>query len=128
MLCLAILLAEDVITGFEILRKENEDESFQTICDYFEETYIGAWRGLRRLNPKFQICEWNLYERVLDGEARTNNSVEGWNGNFNKFVQTKHPSLPKLIQKFREEQKNAELNVEQILSGEKIRRVKTNDY
>ena len=61
---------------------------------------------------------------MLDGEARTNNSVEGWNGNFNKFAQTKHPSLPKLIQKFREEQKNAELNVERILSGEKIRRVK----
>ena len=38
------------------------------------------------------------------------------------FVQNKHPTLPKLIQKFREEQKNAEMSVERILAGEKVKR------
>ena len=122
LLCLAFVPIHDVIAGFEILRKENFDESYQKICDYFEETYIGAWRGYRRTDPKFHLEEWNLYERVLAGEARTNNAIEGWNSNFNKFVQNKYPTLPKLIQKFREEQKNAEMNVERILAGEKVKR------
>ncbi len=126
LLCLAFLPTEDVPAGLDLLREENSYENFQEVADYFEDTYVGPWRGSRRVKPKFELKEWNLYERVLNHEARTNNALEGWNGNFNKFVSVKHPSIPKLIQKFKEEQKNAEINVERIMAGETIRQKKRN--
>ncbi len=42
-----------------------------------------------------------------------------WNGNFNKLLSIKHSSTPKLIQIFKEEQKNAEFN--EVTGWETIR-------
>ena len=105
MICLAFVPIDDVILAFEALRKEDPSEEFQSLSDYFEDTYIGACRGNRRVKPKFDIADWNVFNRVLSGEPRTNNALEAWNGSFNKFVSTKHPALPKLITRFKDEQK-----------------------
>ena len=83
-----------------------------------------ACRGNRRVKPKFDIADWNVFNRVLSGEPRTNNALEAWNGSFNKFVSTKHPALPNLITRFKDEQKNAEINVERLMSGDIIRKQK----
>ena len=45
---------------------------------------------------------------------RTNNAVEGWNSNFVKLVNIKHPSFPKLIENFQDEQKNAEILLQKM--------------
>ena len=124
MICLAFVPIDDVIFAFEALRKEDPSEEFQSLTDYFEDTYIGACRGNRRVKPKFDIADWNVFNRVLSGEPRTNNALEAWNGSFNKFVSTKHPALPKLITRFKDEQKNAEINVERLMSGDIIRKQK----
>ena len=109
MICLAFVPIDDVIFAFEALRKEDPSEEFQSLSDYFEDTYIGACRGNRRVKPKFETADWNVFNRVLSGEPRTNNALEAWNGSFNKFVSTKHPALPKLITRFKDEQKTPKL-------------------
>ena len=86
MICLAFVPVDDVIFAFEALRKEDPSEEFQSLSDYFEDTYIGACRGNRH--------DWNVFNLVLSGEPRTNNALEAWNGSFNKFVSTKHPPFP----------------------------------
>ena len=83
-----------------------------SLSDYFENTYIVACRGNRRVKQKFDIIGWNVFNRVLSGEPRTNNALEAWNGRFNKFVSTHHPALAKFITRLKNEQKNAEINVE----------------
>ena len=122
MICLAFVPVIYVIFAFEALRKEDPSEEFQSLLDYFEDTYIGACRANRRVKPKFDIADLNVFNRVLSGEPRTNNVLEAWNGSFNKFVSTKHPALPKLITRFKDEQKNAEINVERLMSGDVIRK------
>jgi hypothetical protein len=39
----------------------------------------------------------------LEGQARTNNSVEGWNGAISVAVGGKHPNMWKLLSKFQTE-------------------------
>ena len=123
---LSIIPVDDVIFAFEALRKEDSSEEFQSLSEYFEDTYIGACRGNRRVKPKFDIADWNIFNRVFSGESRTNNALEAWNGSFNKFVSTKHPALPKLITRFKDEQNNADIKVERLISGDIIRKPRPN--
>ena len=44
--------------------------------------------------------------------------MEGWHFGFSQFVNGRHPSLSKLIMKFKDEQKNSEVKFERILDGE----------
>ena len=101
-ICFAFVPIDDVIFAFEALRKEDTSEEFQSLSDYFEDTYIGTFRGNRCVKSKFDIADWNAFNRVLSGEPRTKNALEAWNGSFNKFVSTKHPALPKLITRFKD--------------------------
>ena len=101
-ICFAFVPIDDVFFAFEALRKEDTSEEFQSLSDYFEDTYIGAFRGNRCVKSKFDIADWNAFNRVLSGEPRTKNALEAWNGSFNKFVSTKHPALPKLITRFKD--------------------------
>ena len=117
MTCFAVV---PVIFAFEALRKEES----QSLSDYFEDTYIGACRGNRRVKPKSDIADWNVFNRVLSGKPRTNNALEAWNGSFNKLVSKKRPALPKLITCFKDEQKNGDNKVERLMSGDNIRKPK----
>ena len=59
---------------------------------YFEKYYIGKPKksqpGVRAI-PCYPIGMWNCYQRVLDGEERTNNSIEAWHRQFEvTFVKT----------------------------------------
>ena len=121
MIHLAFVPVDDVIFASEALRKEDPSEDFQSLSDYFDHTYIGGCRENRRVKPKFDIADWKVSNRVLSGEPRTNNALEAWNGSFNKFVSTKYPTLPKLITRFKDEQKNSEIVVERLMSGDVIR-------
>ena len=45
-----------------------------------------------------------------------------------KLVNSKHPSLPKLIKKFKDEQKNAEILLEKTSAEQKLARFKKTKY
>ena len=91
-------------------------ETAHPIFNYFEDNYVGrlsAANGTRQ-NPRFDVDSWSCHQRVITGRPRTNNAVEGWNSNFVKLVNGKHPSFPELIEKFQDEQKNAEILIEEM--------------
>ena len=107
-ICLAFVLVDDVVFAFEALRKENPSEEFQSLSEYFEDTYVCACRGNSSVKSKFDIADWNGFNRVLNGEPHLNNAFETWSGSFKKFLSTKHPALPKLITHFKDEQKKCQ--------------------
>ncbi len=118
---------EDVVKSFDTLSLHLPTE-FEEIFDYFEDHYIGRIRAGSRAQPRFEISMWNCYDRTRSNEPRTNNAVEGWNSNFVKLVNTKHPSLPKIIANFMDEQKNAEILVEKLIAGQPVQLVKKKKY
>ena len=54
-LYLAFVPVEYLTFAIEELRKTVPFEKFQSILDYFEDSYITAWRGNRRVKPNFDI-------------------------------------------------------------------------
>ena len=40
---------------------------------------------------------WNMFTRVGNNQARTNNYVEGWHNSFQTTVSVSHPTLSKLL-------------------------------
>ena len=66
-----------VIQAFKIIRN-SAPSSFLPMIDHIEKFFIGkphrTDKGVRKI-PMFPITQWNCYYRVLNGEARTNNSL-----------------------------------------------------
>ena len=108
---------DDVIDLFVELGSIEWGE-FQSIYNYFEDTYIGRLTqvvqksrpGQRKQAPKtirgkglFPVQLWNQHARTLEGQARTNNSVEGWNGAIATALGEKHPNMWRLLSQFQTE-------------------------
>ena len=94
MRCTAFLPMTDVIIEFEKLQSTCPEDCEQ-IINYFEDNHIGRHNSTeQRQKAWFATERWNCCERVKKGYARTNNSVEGWNRNFVKLVNTKHLHYP----------------------------------
>ena len=76
----------------------------QDYLSYVENTFIGKVNGRSgmRKNPRFSITSWSSYERIMNGEPTTNNSVESWNGKWNKTHPDNHNVL-RLITGFQKE-------------------------
>ena len=114
---LALAHTDNVIDLFVAL-SDLEWGEFQPVLDYFEQTYIGKVREVPQKRkpgqPKptskfvrgkalFPPIKWNHHQRTLDGNARTNNSVEGWNGAIGTALGGKHPNMWKLLGQFQTE-------------------------
>ena len=65
----------------------------------FEDYYIGRrnHRGVRR-TPLFPFEIWNVYERTLNGESRTNNFVEATHRRMQNEFGVDHPTTWKFIE------------------------------
>ena len=100
------LRVKDVITGYKEL-KLTCPEDFQPIFNYFEDNYIEWYNSTgQRQKPRFANERGSCCKRIKKGYSRTNKSIESWNSNFVKLIHTKHLSLPKLFEKFKDGQKN----------------------
>ena len=91
---LAFVPEMDVIDSFNLLMQ-----------DFPEDNYIGKRlpNGSRRI-PMFPIILWNMYSRVSNHQARTNNHVEGWHNAFQSTISCSHPSIGKLLTFLQREQ------------------------
>ena len=99
---LSALPIEDVTEVFEALIDEDIDEKLPAAyISYFENNYIGQKRRNRRLTPTFPIEIWNVRDRILNDNPRTNNAIEGFHSGLNNFITNSHPSLWRLIDGFR---------------------------
>ena len=75
---------------------------------YFEKFYIGNLcknSNTKRKVPIFPIKCWSVYARIIKGEPRTINNLEALHNHFEEDARI-HPTVNKLIQQFRLEQKN----------------------
>ena len=94
---LAIVPTGDVATYFEAV-EDNFPHDATAIITYFKHSNIGtsAQNGQRR-TPLFPIALWNVHDRTLIGEDRTNNAQKGWHCRFASMVTCHHPTIWKVI-------------------------------
>ena len=109
-----------VIDSFNLLMQDFP-ESAMNIGKYFEDDYIGKRlpNGSRRI-PMFPISLWNMYSRVSNHQARTNNHVEGWHNAFQSTISCSHPSVGKLLTFLQREQSLQEAILAKWEAGEVI--------
>lgn len=93
---LAFVPPAQVINAYNILEQHMPIEVIP-ILDYFERTYIGRRIGAQRVAPLFAIEFWNVNERVINDDPRTNNKVEGHHNMINTTLGFKHPTIWKFI-------------------------------
>ncbi|CAF3461959.1 unnamed protein product [Rotaria socialis] len=76
MAALAFINPNDVINAFADVSTHLGDD-FQSMLDYFEDTYIGRFHANgSRAKPLFNFEYWNVYERTKNHQMRTNSSAE----------------------------------------------------
>ena len=78
--------------------------------------------GRPRLNgiwsqPLFRPDQWNVYQRTLDGDARTNNNAEAEHHRLQGAFNCRHPSLWHFIDVLRREQKIADHKYNSAIAG-----------
>ncbi|KII65824.1 hypothetical protein RF11_04095 [Thelohanellus kitauei] len=71
---------EDYFNSLQIITR------LRQILAYFEDTYIGRFYRTERSPPLLPIDFWNQYQRCLNEQPRTNNSVEGWHNAFSSLA------------------------------------------
>ena len=61
---------------------------------------------------------WSVYQRVLDGEPRTNNLIEGWHRRFQVIVNKSHPNIHEFMKRLKEEQQTSASRILQLVAGQ----------
>ena len=94
------------------------------ILDYIEDNFIGrpnpkAIQGQpKRRAPRFPIDLWNVYNKTVDDEPRTNNSIEGFHRGFESLVACiLHPTIWKFFAAIQKQHGMTQYILDQINSG-----------
>lgn len=120
---LAFVHLPDVVRYFEELT-ENADfpDSALPISNYFEDTYIGRLQRRRRQPPLFPIDIWNVYDRTLNQQHRTNNAVEGWHRGFQATCGIHFPNIFRFIDAIKRQQALHNFEITQLVAGNPVNR------
>lgn len=127
LLALSFVPTDDVVAAFETLTEICPDD-MDNLINYWEDTYIGRMRRNRRSVPLFPISVWNMFNRVTSDLPRTNNSVEGWHRAFQQTVDCHNPSIFKIIEHFRKEQNQMEIQLHRYEAGFRRPEASKNKY
>lgn len=122
---LCFLPPDDVFLGFiELTTSQYFITNFFTLLplvEYFEQTYIGKFDPDGQWQESlYPIHLWNMYDRTLQNQTRSNNQVEGWHSGFTKIVNCSHPGFYKFIEFLKIDENHQRVVVEQLLSGHTI--------
>lgn len=94
------------------------DTDLQPIVDWLEDNYVGRLnRNGTRRNPFFPNYMWNVFERTLNGQDRTNNHAEAAHRRLQSVLQMDHPSLWTFIRSLQKVQKERDVLYEQMVAG-----------
>ncbi|PSN38021.1 hypothetical protein C0J52_24135 [Blattella germanica] len=110
---------EDLLHTFDELM-DDLDELVVEFATYMETVYIRGrpGRGRRRATPPlFTPDIWNVYQLVLDGRQRTNNSVEGFHSKLGKVVVAHHANIWRFLENIKKIQAETEHAITQITGG-----------
>jgi len=91
-LALAFVKIDDIYNSVNLLHDELPEEIFP-LLEWFEENYIGTVVRNRRRIPLSPPIIWNVHDRVLSKEDRTNNHAEAANRRLNLQMAVDHPTL-----------------------------------
>ena len=118
-ICLAFVPPQRIEIALQDLSDYLPDE-LQPILDWFEDNDLGRIdrRGNGRRAATFPIEMWNMYLRVLNHEARTNNHAEAANRRIDAELQVQKPVIWKFIDSIKKMQKERDLVQQQLLSGQ----------
>ena len=118
--CLALVPIADVFSAFQqLVTSADFDSRIQPLVDYFERTWVGLQSASgARQEPLYAIKLWNIYDRVVNDERRTNNNIEGWHRRFQSVLQCSRPTVFKCINALRLEQKRNEDEIARLVAGE----------
>lgn len=88
------------------------------VATYFEKTWIGTPQlNGQRTEPVFPLTCWNVRQRTLDGDMRTNNSVEAWHRRFASILDCHSPNIFRLLAALKKEQESQRVLIEQARGG-----------
>ncbi|KII61182.1 hypothetical protein RF11_11267 [Thelohanellus kitauei] len=122
---LAFCPEEEVISSFELLEDRLNLSNFiqrvQSLYHYFEDAYIGRFNRRNRSIPPFPIPIWNQYNRVIENQPRTNNSVEGWHRAFSSIFNGPHLNSYNFIKKLIEEEALTHYRLNRIEVGDELK-------
>ncbi|XP_031342271.1 uncharacterized protein LOC116170185 [Photinus pyralis] len=109
----------DDLDGFVEELGQELPQELQPLLDWFEDNYMGRLnrRGNGRRRPLFPPETWNLYDRVLNDQDRTNNHVEAAHRRIQTELGVHHPTTWKFIDGLRKVQKNRDTYYEQLVAG-----------
>ena len=109
---LAFVRLSDVPTAFEALQ-EYVDECLEPVMEYVEDNYVGRRRGTGRKEPRFKHAWWNVHDRTLRDEARTNNNAEAGFRRLRHDFSCSHPTIFKFIDVLRQLHRSRDLEYDQ---------------
>ena len=94
------------------------DDELQDILDWFEENYLGSVaRTGRARDPLFPPEMWNVYQRTLLGQHRTNNYAEAANRMLQHTLDADHPSIWAFIDGIKRLQRQLDAEYEMMVRG-----------
>ncbi|XP_044005459.1 uncharacterized protein LOC122850365 [Aphidius gifuensis] len=115
---LAFVPCDDVDFAFDMLLKSkffvDNLAVLNTFLSYFKNTWLGVVNARGKRKALFELKLWNCYERVVNNDSRTNNSVEGWHSSFNTLFSSAHSSMGEFINCLKDEQSQTEIFLAQI--------------
>lgn len=120
LMALPFIPLEDLMETYDMLEADFEDERVLDLAEYFEVTYLRGRpaRGRRRATPpRYPPPTWNVYQSVLNRQARTNNKVESFHSRFQRIVVAHHLNIWRFIGELQKEQQDTEAAVTQLLGG-----------
>lgn len=115
---LAFVKLENLDAAVDALA-EYLSEEFHTLLEWFEDNYIGRVNrnGRGRRHARFPPDIWNLYNRVLNSQDRTNNHAEAANRRLNVEMGVCHPSIWAFINCLKKVQSGHDYFYSQLTAG-----------
>ncbi|KAE9525802.1 hypothetical protein AGLY_014028 [Aphis glycines] len=107
---------DDIYNSINSLYDELPEEIFP-LLEWFEENYIGTVIRNRRRSPRFPPIIWNVHDRVLNKEDRTNNNAEAANRRLNLQMAVDHSTLWAFISCLRRIQSGRDTFFRQLETG-----------
>jgi hypothetical protein len=117
---LAFVPTDEVENVFEELANHPDfPAEGQPIINYFEDTYVGRAGRRNRRPASFSPAQWNVHDRTLNGQQRTNNEIEGWHRGFQVTCGTL-PNIYRFIDAIKKQQGIHNFDVAQLAAGQAV--------
>ena len=120
MIIVLAFVPPDHITAAIMELADDLPQELLELLDWLEDNYVGRMnrRGNGRRSPLFPLHIWNVYERCMNDEDRTNNHAEAAHRRLQNELGMQHPTIWKFIDSLKTVQRGRDLHYEQLIAGQ----------